>query len=244
MIGAVGHGGLSPAPAAGRCAALARTSLPIDPAAAAGAATRWRLSVCGQRAPRPTSASTATSCRSPRAAPAGVAGRASSSRSGTPTCKTCLPRATSICAHCGADRPPTVRWAEGLVCDTCYTATLRRRGICESCGEERRRVSPPGPGSTMCCDCAGLAPMPAHICEVCGREDKCYERSRLRPLCAFPPHRRADGRSGREHRARPPRRSRRDRLLGDASQSAELATSGSRGAAPRGDGCRDHGGDP
>ena len=96
---------------------------------------------------------------------------------GTPTCKRCLPRATSICAHCGADRPPAVNWAEGPVCDTCYTATLRRRGICNNCRQERRLVSPPGPGSTMCCDCAGLAPLPAHICRLCGREDKCYERS-------------------------------------------------------------------
>ena len=96
---------------------------------------------------------------------------------GSPTCKRCLPRAQAICAHCGANRPPTVRWAEGPVCDTCYTATLRRRGICNNCGQERRLVSPPGPGSTMCCDCAGLAPLPAHICRLCGREDKCYERS-------------------------------------------------------------------
>src|SRR3546814_662794 len=50
-------------------------------------------------------------------------------------------------AHCGADRPPAARWAEGPVCDTCYTTALRRRGTCTDCGDQRRLVSPPGPGA-------------------------------------------------------------------------------------------------
>lgn len=95
---------------------------------------------------------------------------------GTPTCLSCVPRATAPCAHCGAERPPTARWAEGPVCDPCYIAALRRRGTCTGCGAERRLVSPPGPGATRCCDCSGLAPM--HTCSVCGREDKLYERGR------------------------------------------------------------------
>lgn len=95
---------------------------------------------------------------------------------GTPTCVRCVPRTTAPCAHCGADRPPTARWAEGPVCDPCYNAALRRRGTCTGCGAERRLVSPPGPGATRCCDCAGLAPM--HTCATCGREDKLYERGR------------------------------------------------------------------
>lgn len=95
---------------------------------------------------------------------------------GSPTCSRCVPRATVACAHCGAHRPAAARWAEGPVCDTCYTAALRRRGTCAGCGTERRLVSPPGPGATLCCDCAGLAPM--HTCAVCGREDKLYERGR------------------------------------------------------------------
>jgi len=95
---------------------------------------------------------------------------------GTPTCLRCVPRAATPCAHCGADRPPTARWAEGPVCDPCYNAALRRRGTCADCGTERRLVSPPGPGATRCCDCAGLAPM--HTCAACGREDKLYERGR------------------------------------------------------------------
>ncbi len=95
---------------------------------------------------------------------------------GTPTCLRCVPRASAPCAHCGADRPPTARWAEGPVCDPCYNAALRRRGTCAGCGAQRRLVSPPGPGASRCCDCAGLAPM--HSCSVCGREDKLYERGR------------------------------------------------------------------
>ena len=95
---------------------------------------------------------------------------------GTPTCVGCVPRATAPCAHCGAQRPPTARWAEGPVCDPCYGAALRRRGTCAGCGTDRRLVSPPGPGATRCCDCAGLAPM--HTCTMCGREDKLYERGR------------------------------------------------------------------
>lgn len=62
------------------------------------------------------------------------------------------------------------------MCDTCYTTALRRRGTCAGCGVERRLVSPPGPGASRCCDCAGLAPM--HTCAACGREDKLYERGR------------------------------------------------------------------
>ncbi len=100
---------------------------------------------------------------------------------GTPMCATCRPRSRAICAHCGVERPPAARWTEGPVCDTCYTAALRRRGICGGCGSERRLVSPPGPGATHCCDCAGVAPMAAHICSVCAREDKCYERG----LCDY-----------------------------------------------------------
>lgn len=95
---------------------------------------------------------------------------------GTPTCLRCVPRTPAICAHCGQDRPPITRWTEGPVCGTCYDATLRRRGTCAGCGIERRLVSPPGPQATRCCDCSGLAPM--HTCDVCGREDKMYERGR------------------------------------------------------------------
>ena len=62
-------------------------------------------------------------------------------------CPLC-PRATAPAAHCGAERPPAARWAEGPVCDTCYTTALRRRGTCAGCGAERRLVSPPGPGAT------------------------------------------------------------------------------------------------
>ncbi|MDQ3643532.1 MAG: hypothetical protein M3450_19195, partial [Actinomycetota bacterium] len=91
------------------------------------------------------------------------------------------PRTSAPCAHCGADRPPSVRWAEGPVCDPCYNATLRRRGMCAGCGKERRLVSPPGPDSTRCCDCSGLAPM--HTCSECGREDKLYERGRCERCC-------------------------------------------------------------
>ena len=97
---------------------------------------------------------------------------------GTPTCLRCVPRASAACAHCGKQRAPSVRWAEGPVCDTCYTAALRRRGICAGCGTERRLVDPPGPGATHCCDCSGAAPMLGHTCGECGREDKLYERGR------------------------------------------------------------------
>ncbi len=40
-------------------------------------------------------------------------------------------------------------------------------------------MSPPGPGATRCCDCAGLAAAPA--CSQCGREDRLFERGR----CAY-----------------------------------------------------------
>lgn len=63
------------------------------------------------------------------------------------------------------------------MCERCYTAALRRRGSCARCGERRRLVSPPGPGATVCCDCAGV-PAIGPACEQCGREDKLYERGR------------------------------------------------------------------
>ena len=105
-------------------------------------------------------------------------------QAGTPraTCKTCTPRRAMPCAHCGQQRPPTVRRPEGPVCDPCYMAALRRRGPCAQCGTERRLVHPSGPAATTCADCAGL---PAGLrCRDCGREDKLYERGRC-PACSL-----------------------------------------------------------
>ena len=96
---------------------------------------------------------------------------------GRPICKNCSPRTALECAHCGLVRPPTARWPEGPVCDPCYVAALGRRGACAGCGHERRLVSPPGHEATICCDCAGVAPV-GSTCSVCGREDKLYERGR------------------------------------------------------------------
>jgi len=93
-----------------------------------------------------------------------------------PVCVTCSPRSTAACAYCGKDRPPTARWPEGPVCDTCYTTALRRRGRCGTCGEQRRLVSPPGPGADTCADCAGL--LVTHACALCGVEDKLFEQGR------------------------------------------------------------------
>jgi len=95
---------------------------------------------------------------------------------GNPVCKTCTPRAASACARCGQDRPAAARWPEGPVCDTCYTSALRRRGACTACGQQRRLISPPGPGAIMCADCAGL-PL-SHVCALCGVEDKLFEKGR------------------------------------------------------------------
>jgi hypothetical protein len=77
---------------------------------------------------------------------------------------------------CGQDRPPTALWPEGPVCDTCYTTALRRRGTCRACGQQRRLVSPPGPGAGTCADCAGL--LVTHACALCGTEDKLFEKGR------------------------------------------------------------------
>lgn len=93
---------------------------------------------------------------------------------GRPVCQRCQPRVLAVCAHCHESRPTCARWAEGPVCASCYDAALRRRGTCAGCGQERRLVSPPGPGATRCCECAGLAPI--HACSSCGREDKLFER--------------------------------------------------------------------
>jgi hypothetical protein len=93
-----------------------------------------------------------------------------------PVCLTCSPRSTAACAHCGQDRPPAARWPEGPVCDTCYTTALRRRGTCGDCGQQRRLVSPPGPGAGICADCAGL--IVTHACALCGVEDKLFEKGR------------------------------------------------------------------
>lgn len=93
-----------------------------------------------------------------------------------PVCVTCSPRGAAACAHCGQDRPPAARWPEGPVCDTCYTTALRRRGPCGTCGQQRRLVSPPGPGASTCADCAGL--LVTHACALCGIEDKLFEHGR------------------------------------------------------------------
>jgi hypothetical protein len=93
-----------------------------------------------------------------------------------PVCPSCSPRATVPCARCGHDRPAQARWPEGPVCDPCYRAALRHRGQCAACGQERRLVTPPGPGADTCSDCAGLPAM--CVCADCGTEDKLYERGR------------------------------------------------------------------
>lgn len=98
---------------------------------------------------------------------------------GRPICASCCPRVDAECAHCGQIRPPSARWAEGPVCEPCYRTALTRRGRCDRCSRERRLVSPPGPGATRCCDCAGLAA--AAVCSQCGREDRLFERGR----CAY-----------------------------------------------------------
>lgn len=95
---------------------------------------------------------------------------------GNAMCQRCQPRAVAVCAHCAQSRPPCAHWAEGPVCAGCYDAALRRRGACAGCGHDRRLVSPPGPGATRCCSCAGLAAM--HAYSSCGREDKLFERGR------------------------------------------------------------------
>ena len=95
---------------------------------------------------------------------------------GHPLCASCSPRRTAPCAHCGLDRPPCVRWPEGAVCGPCYRAALARRGACARCGEERRLVSPPGNDARLCCDCAGVEPLPR--CSACGTEDRLYEHGR------------------------------------------------------------------
>lgn len=101
---------------------------------------------------------------------------------GRPVCIRCSPLRAVACAHCGDVRPVTANWAEGPVCARCYVNALRRRGTCTSCGEERRLVDPPGPGSTRCASCAGVAV--AHVCGRCGIEDKLYE-SGLCPRCVL-----------------------------------------------------------
>jgi hypothetical protein len=95
---------------------------------------------------------------------------------GQPVCLSCSPRATAACAHCGNDLPPTARWPEGPVCDPCYQKALRHRGPCARCGQQRRLVSPPGPGADTCADCAGVPVFSA--CGDCGTEDKLYEKGR------------------------------------------------------------------
>jgi len=93
-----------------------------------------------------------------------------------PVCAACSPRSAAACAHCAQDRPPAARWPEGPVCGACYTAALRRRGACRACGQQRRLVSPPGPGADTCADCAGL--LITHACALCGAEDKLFEKGR------------------------------------------------------------------
>jgi hypothetical protein len=94
----------------------------------------------------------------------------------SPICTACAPRRTTVCARCGAERPPAANWPEGPVCDPCSTAALRHRGTCAGCGATRRLVHPPGPAATNCADCAGLPT--THACTDCGIEDKRYERGR------------------------------------------------------------------
>jgi hypothetical protein len=91
---------------------------------------------------------------------------------GHPTCMSCTPRRTHLCAHCGKDRPVSARWPEGPVCEPCYRSSLSRRGQCSGCEEKRRLVFPPGPGATHCADCAGVKGLVT--CKICGTDERPY----------------------------------------------------------------------
>jgi hypothetical protein len=95
---------------------------------------------------------------------------------GRPTCMSCTPRRTRRCAHCGQDRPISVCWPEGPVCEPCYRSSLMRRGQCSGCEEERRLVLPPGPAATHCADCAGVTGLAT--CKTCGAEDRPHSKGR------------------------------------------------------------------
>jgi hypothetical protein len=108
---------------------------------------------------------------------------------GNPTCNSCAPKLLVICAHCHRERTSVARLPEGRVCGVCYRAALSRRGRCTGCGEERRLVSPGGPGSTMCATCSDKPDLP--VCQSCGIDDlrvaegkcaKCVVEVRAREL--------------------------------------------------------------
>jgi len=62
-----------------------------------------------------------------------------------PTCKEVASEGSGDLCALRRNRPPTVRWSEGPVCDHCYNRQRwRRRGICNNCRQERRSSRPPG----------------------------------------------------------------------------------------------------
>lgn len=148
-----------------------------------GRASR-RCGICGKTAPvavraRGAQPDICVNCYKLPEAVCAVCGRrrgCNFAATGHPVCPPCSPKATATCARCGQDRPPQARWPDGPVCDPCYTAALKQRGQCASCGQQRRLVTPPGPGADTCAGCAGLPVISA--CAGCGIEDKLYERGR------------------------------------------------------------------
>jgi hypothetical protein len=94
------------------------------------------------------------------------------SRSGTYTCKSCLPRPRRECCRCRRIRPVNAEWPIGLVCSTCYEYVRSHPGTCSVCGETQPLIAGEAQAPNICGPCAGLAV--DYNCRRCGKGGRIY----------------------------------------------------------------------
>jgi len=94
------------------------------------------------------------------------------SRSGTYTCKSCLPRPRRECCRCHRIRPVNAEWPVGLVCSTCYEYVRNHPGTCSVCGETQPLIAGEAQAPSICGPCAGLAV--DYNCRRCGKGGRIY----------------------------------------------------------------------
>jgi hypothetical protein len=94
------------------------------------------------------------------------------SRSGTYTCKSCLPRPRRECCRCRRLRPVNAEWPIGPVCSTCCEYVRSHPGTCSVCGETQPLIAGDAQAPSTCGPCAGLDV--DYNCTRCGEGGRIY----------------------------------------------------------------------
>lgn len=94
------------------------------------------------------------------------------SRSGTYTCRSCLPRPKQECSRCRRVRLVNAEWPIGPVCSTCYEYVRSHPETCSSCGGLQPLIAGDAQSPSICGPCAGLDVQ--YNCRRCGEGGRIY----------------------------------------------------------------------